>query len=146
MELEALGGAIWRDPVAADALAVCYEAMHRANANIEILVNRLEAEGYDFHPNVYSPYWRRSRETATRLEVSDQEMKFMVKELQQPLRTWPKSMEAAQEHLVTDRKHRLASTRRTASEIQTTTWELSGPNAAQVRPFSLARESNFQRR
>ncbi len=30
MELAALGDAVWLDPVAADALAVCYEAMYRA--------------------------------------------------------------------------------------------------------------------
>lgn len=30
LELAALGDAVWLDPVAADALAVCYETMHRA--------------------------------------------------------------------------------------------------------------------
>jgi len=61
MELAALGDAIWLDPVAADALAVCFETMHRAKTNIEILVGILEAEGYDFRPTVYSPYWLRQR-------------------------------------------------------------------------------------
>jgi hypothetical protein len=37
-ELAALGDAIWLDPVAADALAVCFETMHRAKTNIETLV------------------------------------------------------------------------------------------------------------
>ena len=54
MELAALGNAAWLDPIAADALAVCYETMHRAKTNIEILVGALEAEGYDFHPAVFT--------------------------------------------------------------------------------------------
>src|SRR5437870_3985677 len=47
-ELAVMGDAIWLDPVAADALAVCHETMHRAKANIEILVSALDAEGYEF--------------------------------------------------------------------------------------------------
>src|SRR5215831_5345787 len=37
MELAALGDAVWQDPLAADALAVSFETMHRAKTNIEIL-------------------------------------------------------------------------------------------------------------
>jgi hypothetical protein len=46
-ELNGLGDAVWFDPIAADALAVAYETMHRAKTNVETLVSRLAAVEYD---------------------------------------------------------------------------------------------------
>jgi hypothetical protein len=46
--LMALGPAVRNDPYAADALAVAYETMHRVEANVRTLVERLTAIGYVF--------------------------------------------------------------------------------------------------
>jgi hypothetical protein len=89
MELAALGDAVWLDPVAADALAVCYETMHRARTNIEILVGALDAEGYDFHPTVYSPYWQRSQKVKEWVEAHDESSQLVVDSLQEPLMNLP---------------------------------------------------------
>jgi len=78
MELAALGDAVWLDPVAADALAVCYETMHRAKTNIEIVVGALETEGYDFYPTVYSPYWRRTQKSKEWIESKDEESQLIL--------------------------------------------------------------------
>jgi hypothetical protein len=88
-ELAAQGDAIWLDPVAADALAVCYETMHRAKTNIEILVGALEAAGYDFHATVYSPYWRRSQKMREWVEEHDERAQLLVAGLQEPLMNLP---------------------------------------------------------
>src|SRR5205814_967837 len=77
-ELAALGDAVWLDPVAADALAVCYETMHRAKTNIEILVGALAAEGYDFRLTVWSPYWRRTQNSKEWIESKDEESQFFL--------------------------------------------------------------------
>jgi hypothetical protein len=84
MELAALGDAVWLDPVAADALAVCYETMHRAKTNIEILVGALEAEGYDFRPAVWSPYWRRTQASKEWIESRDEEAQSFLAVAQEP--------------------------------------------------------------
>lgn len=47
-ELQALGAAIREEPLYTDALAVARETMRRARANIEVLIPRLRAAGYDF--------------------------------------------------------------------------------------------------
>jgi hypothetical protein len=88
-ELAALGDAIWLDPVAPDALAVCYETMHRAKTNIEILVGALEAAGYDFRPTVYSPYWRRTQKSKEWIEEVDEAAQVLVASLQEPLMNLP---------------------------------------------------------
>ncbi len=59
-ELSTLGDELRFDPVAIDALAVAYEMMHRAAANVETIVKRLEAIGYQFRETAFSPYWRTS--------------------------------------------------------------------------------------
>jgi hypothetical protein len=88
-ELAALGDAIWVDPVAADALAVCYETMQRAKTNIEILVEALDAEGYGFDPTVYSPYWRRSQKMKEWVEEHDETSQLVVRSLREPLMNLP---------------------------------------------------------
>jgi hypothetical protein len=47
-ELDALGASVRDDAHAADALAVAYETMHRVEANVRTLVDRLAAVGYAF--------------------------------------------------------------------------------------------------
>lgn len=47
-ELQTLGAAVREEPVYADALAVARETMRRARANIETLIERLLALGYQF--------------------------------------------------------------------------------------------------
>lgn len=47
-ELMALGEAVYRKPVQADANAVAEETMRRARRNIEVLIPRLSAMGYRF--------------------------------------------------------------------------------------------------
>lgn len=47
-ELQALGAAVREEPLYSDALAVARETMRRARANIELLIPRLRAAGYDF--------------------------------------------------------------------------------------------------
>ncbi len=116
-ELAALGDAVWSDPVAADALAVCFETMHRAKANIEVLVALLEAEGYDFNPTVYSSYWRLSRQNAAKINLSDEKMQVIVEDLQQPMRPLPKALEPQREQLAAGRKEQLASVRKSARTI-----------------------------
>jgi hypothetical protein len=83
-ELAALGDAVWLDPVAADAMAVCYETMHRAKTNIEILVGALEVEGYDFRPTVWSPYWRRTQASTEWIESKDEEAQSYLAVAQEP--------------------------------------------------------------
>jgi hypothetical protein len=89
MELASLGDAVWLDPVAADALAVCYETMHRAKTNIETLIGVLEAEGYDFDLTVYSPHWRRSQKMKEWVEAHDERAQLLVAGLQEPLMNLP---------------------------------------------------------
>jgi hypothetical protein len=50
-ELVALAHGVREDPHAADALAVAYETMHRVEANVRTLVDRLTSIGYRFTPN-----------------------------------------------------------------------------------------------
>jgi len=76
-------------PLPADVLAVCYETMHRAKTNIEILVGALDAEGYDFHPTVYSPYWRRSQRMREWVESYDEQAQLVVASLQEELTNLP---------------------------------------------------------
>ena len=71
-ELAALGDAVWYDPIAIDALAVAYETMHRAKTNIETLVSRLGAVGYDFQPTAYSAYWKTSRADAAMADMFEE--------------------------------------------------------------------------
>jgi N-acetyl-anhydromuramyl-L-alanine amidase AmpD len=54
-DLSECGDAVWYDPLAADALAVTFETMHRARRNVETIVQRLDAIGYRFHREVFSP-------------------------------------------------------------------------------------------
>jgi hypothetical protein len=68
-DLVALSHEVRYDPIAADALAVAYETMHRAAANIEILVTRLQALGYKFRNDVFARYWRTSLADAATREV-----------------------------------------------------------------------------
>lgn len=114
LELAALGDAVWLDPVAADALAVCYETMHRAKTNIEIVVGALEAEGYDFNPTVYSPYWRRTQKSKEWIESKDEESQLILASLQEPLTNRPGPL---RELINTERKQRLAERRRIASSF-----------------------------
>jgi hypothetical protein len=109
-ELAAMGDAIWQDPVAADALAVCHETMHRAKTNIEILVGALEAEGYEFRPTVYSPYWRKSQQTQEWLEAHDQSSHLLVASIQLPLKL--------AEQLNADRQRRLPQAMETARSFR----------------------------
>jgi len=109
-ELAAKGDAIWLDPVAADALAVCHETMHRAKTNIEILVGALEAEGYEFSPTVYSPYWRKSQQMQEWLEAHDQNSQILIASMQLPLKL--------PEQLNADRQHRLPQVMETARSFR----------------------------
>jgi len=88
-ELAALGDAVWLDPVAADALAVCYETMHRAKANIEILSGALEAAGYEFCPTVWSPFWRRTQTSKEWIESRDEESELILASAQEPQSNHP---------------------------------------------------------
>ncbi len=47
-ELVALGAAVREEPLYSDAWAVACETMRRARYNIELLIPRLEAFGYQF--------------------------------------------------------------------------------------------------
>jgi hypothetical protein len=47
-ELQALGAAVREEPLYTDALAVVRETMRRARRNIEVVIPRLEAIGYQF--------------------------------------------------------------------------------------------------
>jgi hypothetical protein len=111
MELSALGDAVWLDPVAPDALAVCYETMHRAKTNIEILVGALEAAGYEFRPAVYSPYWRRSRKMQEWVESHDESAQFVVASMREPLMKLP---EPVRSQMNAERERRLPLAMETA--------------------------------
>ena len=63
--------------------------MHRAKTNIEILVGVLEAEGYEFRPAVYSPYWRRTQKSKEWTEEVDEAAQVLVASLQEPLMNLP---------------------------------------------------------
>src|SRR5512142_612334 len=52
-ELLALGAAVRDEPLYADALAVARETMTRARHNVELIVQRLRENGYEFaHPEL----------------------------------------------------------------------------------------------
>jgi hypothetical protein len=106
MELAALGDAIWLDPVAPDALAVCYETMHRAKTNIEILVGVLAAQGYEFCPTVYSPYWRRTQKMQEWVESNDETSQILIASLREPLMKLP---EPIRSQMNAERERRLPS-------------------------------------
>jgi hypothetical protein len=57
-ELVALGAAVREEPVYADALAVAHEMMRRARHNIEQLIPRLVAVGYQFGYGWVQPFVR----------------------------------------------------------------------------------------
>jgi hypothetical protein len=57
-ELVALGAAVREEPVYADALAVAHETMRRAHCNIEMLIPRLVAVGYQFGYGWVQPFVR----------------------------------------------------------------------------------------
>jgi len=127
MELAALGDAVWLDPIAADVLAVCYETMHRAKTNIEILVGALDAEGYDFHPTVYSPYWRRSQRMKEWVESHDESAQLVVASMQEPLMKLP---EPVRSQMNAARKARLPLAMETARAFR-------DHRLGIVRPFEL---------
>ena len=77
-DLGALGGTVRYDPVAPDALAVAYETMHRAAKNIDVLVSRLEAIGYEFHKDAFSSYWKTSVADAATREVLEGRLEEFV--------------------------------------------------------------------
>jgi hypothetical protein len=114
MELASLGDAVWLDPVAADTLAVCYETVHRARMNIEILVGALEAEGYDFRPTVWSPYWRRTQTSKEWIESRDEEAQFFLTAAQEPPTNRPGPL---RELINAERKQLLTDWRKTASSF-----------------------------
>ena len=111
MELAALGDAVWLDPVAPDALAVCYETMRRARTNIELLVGALEAEGYEFRLDVYSPYWRRSQKMQEWVESHDKNAQLVVASMQEPQMKLP---EPVRSQMNAERNSRLPSAMETA--------------------------------
>jgi len=113
-ELAALGDAIWLDPVAADALAVCFEIMHRAKTNIEILVGALEAQGYDFRPTVWSPYWRRTQASKEWIESRAEEAQSFLAVAQEPPTNRPGPL---RELINADREQLLTNFRKTASSF-----------------------------
>ncbi len=115
MDLAALGDAVWLDPIAADVLAVCFETMHRAKTNIEILVGALQAEGYDFHTAVYSPYWRRSQRMREWVESHDESAQLVVASMQEPLTKLP---EPVRSQMNAERKRRLPSAMETARHFR----------------------------
>jgi hypothetical protein len=77
-DLGALSDAVKYDPVAVDALAVAYETMHRAAKNIEVLVTRLGAIGYEFHRDAFSPYWKTSVADAATREALERRLEEFV--------------------------------------------------------------------
>jgi hypothetical protein len=116
-ELAALGDAIWLAPVAADALAVCYETMHRTKTNIEVLVGLLEAEGYGFRPAC-------TRHTGDGHEKLPKNSRAQTKWCSSSSAIYSNtgpaegfSLEPAREQLAADRKYRLASASETASSF-----------------------------
>jgi hypothetical protein len=70
VELFALGGQIREQRLYADALSVVHETMNRARANIELLVPRLTALGYQFaHPDrVFVPADEETRRLVVEVE------------------------------------------------------------------------------
>ncbi len=82
-ELFTLGAAIREEPLYADALAVARETMTRARHNVELLVARLKANGYEFaYPE--SAYVSSPPDAAKRLDVIEDE----IGELPLSLRIW----------------------------------------------------------
>ncbi len=124
MELAALGDAIWLDPVAADALGVCYETMHRARTNIEVLVGALQAEGYEFRPTVYSPYWRKSHKMQKWVEAHAESSRLVLASMQQPLMNLPAP---ARGQMNADRERRLPQAIETKHRIHRDRWSSGGP-------------------
>jgi hypothetical protein len=113
-ELAALGDTVWLDPVAADALAVCYETMHRAKTNIEILVGALDAAEYEFRPTVWSPYWRRTQASKEWIESRDEEAQSFLAVAQEPPTNRPGPL---RELINADREQLLTNFRKTASSF-----------------------------
>jgi hypothetical protein len=95
-DLSSLGEAVWYDPVAADALAVAFEAAYRARINIETLVPRLEALGYEFDNRVFSPYMGMSHSQAALEGRFDQFLQSSVAILEGPMDV-PPELEAYRE-------------------------------------------------
>jgi len=124
MELAALGDAIWLDPVAADALAVCYETMHRARTNIEVLVGVLQAEGYEFRPTVYSPYWRKSHRMQEWVEAHAESSRLVLASMQEPLTKLP---ELVRSQMNAERKRRLPQAMETARSFHDHLLGIVGP-------------------
>ena len=114
-ELGALGEAIWFDPLAADALAVCYETMHRARANVETLVAALEAEGYEFLPAVYAPYWRKSQRMKEWVDAHDESSHLVAESMGEPLLNL---REPARSQMNADRARRLPAAIETAQSFR----------------------------
>jgi hypothetical protein len=63
-ELVAYGAAVREEPLLSDALTVARETMRRVRANIEVLVQRLDAAGYVFD-DAPVPRWENPRADAT---------------------------------------------------------------------------------
>jgi len=116
-ELRASGEAIWYDPLAADALAVAFEIMDRARMNIETILRRLEAAGYQFHPEVFSPYWRTSHADEAMASMFGRQLQEMIISLESPM-LLPPELEQQREQFLARRVQQLASTRSKAIAAQ----------------------------
>jgi hypothetical protein len=84
-DLSLLGESVWYDPIAIDALAVAFETAYRARVNVETLIARLEALGYQFDSRVFSPYWKMSRTDASLVDKFDQIMQSGIAFLEGPM-------------------------------------------------------------
>ncbi len=113
-DLTALDDAIWTDPVAPDALAVCFETMHRARTNIASIVEILRAEGYQFDSGFYSPFWRRSQESKAWIDSLHESQQLLIASMQEPLRNMP---EPHRTTMNAERARRLVDVKKTALQI-----------------------------
>ena len=113
-ELAALGNGVWYDPIAADALAVAYETMHRAKTNVETLVSRLEAVGYDFCLTIYSPYRKPPRVDAAMADMFERRAEEMTEFLASPM-ILPRALEPQREQLLARRERQLSATKAQAT-------------------------------
>jgi len=111
-DLTALGDSVWYDPIAADALAVSYETMHRAKTNVQTLVNRLEAVGFNFQPTAYSPYWKTSRADGAMADMFEE---FLNEASVERPMILPRALEGRREQLLAHQERQRAGTQAQAT-------------------------------
>jgi hypothetical protein len=147
-ELSTLGEEVRYDAYAIDALAVAYETMHRAAANVGMIINRLQAIDYEFRSTVFAPYWKTSLADAATREVLEgrlEQLAETARSLGPPEQLPPELIEYWKTNLAREEERAIAAQERRmgivrphmAPERTTDLWIKRVVQAAGAIPFSL---------